>query len=878
MKDLHTLLKRQLKRHLNVSAEDIDGPLLKFVQSVNDAYRESDMDRKMLERSLELSSAELMEANGRLSMLLEELEERVEKRTSELKESRLALRSSEERLRILYETAPIGIFQSLPSGSYLYANKQLARMYGYESPENLISSVTSIADTIYEDPGERAWVQAQLGEQGSLVGYETRRRRKDGSVFWVSLSMQACFDPDTRTITHYDGFVIDISIRKEAEKQLKQALEDAEDANRAKSIFLANMSHEIRTPLNGILGLAEVMLGTKLTASQERFMRQLKSSSHSLLNVLNDILDFSKIEANKLVIDMGPVHIRELVADSLRTLYIQARDKGLELMLQISDNVPETVEGDGDRLRQILLNIVSNAVKFTEFGEILVEVDFVKNDPEGGELTCSISDTGPGIPKEKLNSVFNAFEQIDCSLTRSRGGTGLGLTISSQLVSLMGGRMDCSSIPGRGSTFRFTLPLRVVKEMSRNLVITAGNELVGMHMLVVDCNSTNRSIVRRMLESWGAVVDEAESVSSAYDKVKQAVHRKEPYRIVVGDNKLDADGQGFLKELADNPATSSAIVIMLGGAEEGAAEICADSVLYKPVTASDLLSAIMKALRKESGLREDAGRQRVNVLATDVPLRILLVEDTPLNLQVAEHMIEGWGHTVIVATDGHEGFEKFISEDFDLVLMDVQMPVMDGLEATGHIRAYEQKNGLFPTPILAMTAHALKGDADVCVQAGMNDYIAKPIRWKELFAKIEEYGGKSRHKKQDRPTVRLAHAAQEENTAATDSLPGLDELVTRFNDDSEFLFQMIDILEDELSPRIERIRAAIEEMDFNKLEMEAHALKSMLGNFGKTGAYYSAHRLEHAGHDRSSSDTDQEFDKLGREIDVFMDHMRKLRG
>lgn len=456
MKDLHSLLKKQLKKHLNKDVDNLEKPLRSFVKAVNESYCRADAERDELARSLEISSEELKEADENMNNLLWILEEKVSERTAELELSQQALKKSEERLRVIYETAPVGIFQSDPSGKYLYVNKRLSQMYGYENPADLMQNISSIAQQVYAAPDEREWIHAQLREEGQLVAYETLRRKKDGSTFWVSLSIQAQLDATTGRIDHYDGFILDITARKEADRQLLQAKEDAEGANRSKSIFLANMSHEIRTPLNGIIGLAEVLLNTSLTNQQERFLKQLKSTSYSLLSVLNDILDFSKIEANKLIIDKASVHIRELVADCLRLVYIQAQEKGLELLFRIHPSVPDIIEGDADRLRQVILNLVSNAIKFTDFGEVLVEVKFESTVGEYGDLTCLIHDTGPGIPPEKLNSIFNAFEQVDNSLTRSRGGTGLGLSISYQLISLMGGKLQCESEQGKGSTFIFT--------------------------------------------------------------------------------------------------------------------------------------------------------------------------------------------------------------------------------------------------------------------------------------------------------------------------------------------------------------------------------------------------------------------------------------
>lgn len=884
MKDLHSLLKKQLKEHLNTDVDDLDGPLLDFVKSVNDTYCHADDERNELTSSLEASSSELLDADNRLTGLLGVLEEKVSERTAELELSQQALEKSEEQLRVIYETAPVGIFQSDPGGRYIYANKRLSHMYGFGSPDELMQSISSIAQQIYVDSGEREWVHAQLREEGRLVGYETRRRRKDGTWFWGSLSVQAQLDGTTGRIDHYDGFVLDITARKEADKKLLQAKEAAEGANRSKSIFLANMSHEIRTPLNGIIGLAEVLLSTSLTNQQERFLKQLKSTSYSLLSVLNDILDFSKIEANKLIIDKSSVYVRELVADCLRLVYIQAQEKGLELLFRIHPSVPDIVEGDADRLRQVILNLVSNAIKFTDFGEVLVEVRFESSVGEYGDLTCLIQDTGPGIPPEKLKSIFNAFEQVDGSLTRSRGGTGLGLSISSQLISLMGGKLQCDSEAGKGSTFYFSLPLKVEQDRSGSAIMIGREELAGMRMLVADQNGTSRVILREMLEGWGGVVDEAESIASALSRVEQAVEEKNPYKIIVSDMDLPSMGRESLaSEVADNPLASSALVIMLGGVERqlrpAREDVFANAFLYKPVTPSDLFSAIMRALSADAGLHEASMGRKVNVQVSQFPKRILLVEDTPLNQQVAKYMLEGWGHEVTIAENGQEGLEFFISDDFDMVLMDVQMPLMDGLEATGHIRAYEGNKRLLPTPILAMTAHALKGDADTCLRAGMDGYISKPISWKGLFAKIEQYGSSGSGVNAGRTA--LSHDALkgsfDKSSAEEDFVPSMDNLVARFNNDREFLFDMIRLLLAEVPGRMEKMSEGIKDMDASKIELDSHALKSMLGNFGKNKAYYLAMKIEKYANENKLEQIEEMFSQLEQYVGILQDQLNKLQ-
>ena len=849
MTELHRLLEQQLKRHLNKDFSDLEGPLLNFVNSINDIYINAEEARLTLEKSLGLNSDESNRIKLNLTGLLGDLENKVVERTAELELSKEALKRSEQRLRLLYEAAPVGIFQSYPNGRYLYTNKRLAKMYGYDSPADLIKSVKSISQEIYTDPQEREWVHAQLREEGRLVGYETRRRRKDGSIFWASLSVQAQLSSSSNKITHYDGVVIDISTRKEAENKLRIAKKAAEDANQAKSMFLANMSHEIRTPLNGIIGLAEIMLNTSLDDQQQKFMRQLKQSSYSLLSVLNDILDFSKIEAKKLAIDKAPVHIRELIAECSRLVNVQARQKGLTLLFKINSSVPEIIEGDCDRLRQVILNLTSNAIKFTESGEILIEAKFEKNQNDFGTLMCSVKDTGPGIPNDKRDSVFQAFEQLDGSLTRSRGGTGLGLSISYQLISLMGGRLECESELGEGSTFYFSVPARIIKENYDLALATEGVNLSGMRMLVADANTTSRSIIREILERWGVNVSEAGNAQFASARIELTNEIKKPYQVIICD--IDMLGRdNFTPDIAKEKFGDFPLVLMVDEIKQQMTSSSKLAYIYKPISTSDLYTGIVQALSDDVVTQERAENANT-IFKTLTPRRILLVEDTPLNQHVAKHMIEAWGHQLVIAENGQEGFEAYISDNFDLVFMDIQMPVMDGLEATRHIRSYEKKQGLPHIPILAITAHALKGDAENCLQAGMDGYISKPINWKALFARIEQYNSTPVSEKfcilknKEHETFSQVRSSIQDQKK-TDFVPTIENLMPKFNNDMSFLFDMIKLLAEEIPKRIEKIEKGIISKDKSEIEINAHSLKSMLGNFGKNEAYFTTIEVEKA--------------------------------
>ncbi|GEM_PF-987339 len=403
-------------------------------------------------------------------------------------------------------------------------------------------------------------------------------------------------------------------------------------------------------------------------------------------------------------------------------------------------------------------------------------------------------------------------------------------------------------------------------------------------MLVADSSSTSRTILREMLEGWGGIVDEAENIASAFAKIQDAVQAKKPYKIIVSDMDLPAMGRKSITSgIAENPLASSALVIMLGGVKKqlkpAREEILANSFLYKPVTPSDLLSAIMQALSTDAGL-PDSTAGKINQQISAFPKKILLVEDTLLNQQMAKYMLEGWGHEVIIAENGQEGFETYISEELDMILMDVQMPLMDGLEATGHIRSYEGKKGLPHIPILAMTAHALKGDAETCLSSGMDGYISKPINWKGLFAKIEQYsssGSRDHPARVETPLHDDKFDTFDDNSESADLIPTIDSLVPKFNNDEAFLFDMIKLLLAELPVRMNKIREAVIDRDASKIELDTHALKSMLGHFGKNKLYYLAMKLEKTAGEKKLEGMEEMLSRLEQDLKIFEEHLNNLQ-
>lgn len=650
----------------------------------------------------------------------------------------------------------------------IYINKAFEKITGYPITEIVGRPFLFLLDN--EENRETKTELLNAMKAGRNCDINISLFRKDGRKVWVELNISPVFNP-AGDLTHYVGIQSDITNQKKVEQELKQyaqdlertkmSLEDkanelastvgqlesaklkAEEATKAKSEFLANISHEIRTPLNGIIGMTDLVLDTELIPEQKEYLDTIKVSSESLLTIINDILDFSKIEAGKLELYNDKFSLRESIGETIRTLAIRAHQKGLELSYYVSADVPDLLIGDPGRLRQILMNLVGNSIKFTESGQIIIRVATRRKATDKIRLHFSVEDTGIGIPKDKQTLIFNAFDQVDSSNARHYGGTGLGLTISSKLISLMDGKFWVESPVEKrsfnsdapGSIFHFMANFGLVGEAELEKSSTQTRQLKNLPVLIVDDNPVNRDFLAEMLRSWEMRPLTAEDIPHAFISLKAELEEKNKTTIILLDADLpDKESSKFIQKVKSDPSLKDVVLILMVAQSkpEEANDLAPSIRLTKPVKPSELFSTISRVIESKDNGGGDtyhAGIKEETVFNRE--LKILLAEDNKVNQKLTSRMLEKNGHKVVIAENGLEAVQRMQEDSFDLILMDVQMPEMDGFSATRKIREMEKSSDKH-IPIIALTAYAMKGDREKCLAAGMDSYLSKPISIKAL--------------------------------------------------------------------------------------------------------------------------------------------------
>jgi len=634
-----------------------------------------------------------------------------------------------------------GLYRSTPSRGMIYVNQAFVEMFGFASESEALEAPSG---SLYDDADGRNRLIRLIEEYGSFNNEEVRFKKKDGTPFWGLISSMRSIDPEGNV--YYDGAIRDITHIKEYEKEILKSKEIAESATRAKSDFLATMSHEIRTPMNGVIGMTSLLADTKLTSQQKDFVETIKVSGEHLLNIINDILDFSKIEAGALELENSVFDLNTCIEEVMNLFSGRAYEKQIELFYRVTNSEVLQLRGDVTRLRQVIVNLIGNAIKFTEKGEVIIDVEVGSRKKGKIELTLSVIDTGIGIPKEKLSKLFKPFSQVDNSTTRKYGGTGLGLAISQRLVSLMGGDLQVESITGKGTRFFFTLNLeesKLEEKKTHNVEM-----LQGKRIIIVDDNRTNRLILEQLFTKNGMKVESFDSPTIALNILSQS----KKYDLGLIDMKMpEMDGIEFAKKLLRQNSANELPLILYSsiGHMLSRAEINKyfKAHVSKPIR-HDILLKKMSEILSDNGvanIQEEAIKKgEINNIANEYPLNILLAEDNLINQKLAEQVLGMFGYRITIVDNGQKAVNTISHEQFDLVFMDVMMPEMDGLEATRNIRKLNIKEQPI---IIAMTANALKGDREKCIDSGMNDYVSKPIDVNQVGNLLIQYGKKIKDKK-----------------------------------------------------------------------------------------------------------------------------------
>ena len=806
-----------------------------------------------------------VEEHEKASLQIHEvLEERVEERTralqiemAEREKAAEALRNSKERLQALIGSIDDIVFEFDADGTYLNIWTQREEMLIKPKKELLGRRLSEVYD------------------EHSVITEMLQRLVKTGKSETLELPVntpngQRWFQGRCTPIPSEDGsyqticvLARDVTVQKQAEIEIQRAKELAEAASRAKGDFLANMSHEIRTPMNGILGMVELALDTDLTPEQREYLATVKSSADSLLTLINDILDFSKIEAGHLDFVKVDMSIRDTLGETMHTLAHRANQRGLELACRIKPNVPAWVTGDPGRLRQIVVNLIGNALKFTEKGEVILEVEQESESESSVVLHFKVRDTGIGISPEKIGLIFEAFTQADSSTTRKHGGTGLGLAITRRLVELFGGQIWAESELGRGSTFHFTIPFGRADEKVRRTWPHAREALRDLKVLVVDDNQTMRTILDELLKSWGMAPQSVAGGEAALEALEMARTSGAAFALVLMDVQMPGmDGFSVAREILTRWQNDAPKILMLSSsAQRGESARCREmgiaGYLTKPVQQSELLNTISHVMLIDEETKDPGVVTRYSIRKGRTGMRILLAEDNAVNRLVATRLLEKLGHDVLSALNGREAVQMAGHDAFDLALMDVQMPEMDGFEATRAIREREKSTGKH-LPIIAMTAHAMKGDRERCLDSGMDDYLTKPVHTVELQALLKKY----------EPAATVA-ASEAEPEPIWDAARALE----RVGKNQEILNELIMLLEAECPKMLDSIRVAIGRKDPKAVELGAHSLKGAASYFFAPSVIAAARELEKEAHEKTLENADALFAQIETESQKLLEEL-----
>ena len=845
-------------------------------------------------------------------------------------------REAEAQYRSIFENSIEGIFRTSPEGQYLAANPALARIYGYDSVEHLLAELRDIASELYVDPQRRDEFVRQMNEHDVISDFESQVRRRDGQVIWISENARVFQDATGRPL-YYEGTVEDITHRRRADELFREK-EAAQAANRAKSQFLANMSHEIRTPLNGVIGMLELLVGTELDAQQKRYASLARSSADVLLSLINEVLDLSKIEAGKLELERVSFDLYELLESIPEMFAHRAHAANLDLTCHVLPSTPRYVQGDPERLRQIFVNLVGNALKFTEQGGVVLRAEGGLSSARDGQLDVkfAVIDTGIGIAPERVQRLFQAFSQADVSTTRKYGGTGLGLAICKQLVELMGGQIGVTSEAGRGSTFWFRVPLDAVDSPAGDSQ-SEPLDLHGLRVLAVDDNDINLEILKDQISRWGAAVETARCGRDGLERMQVASRSGRPFHVAVLDRLMpEMDGLELAAAIRSHSELREAKLVLLTSLdqdlsdhERGALDL---TCLQKPVRQSSLFDTLI-ALRRGGGSSDDAvtgasaalgeagssvacdaardnergseatsgtgitcsaasgdgaaregsaAAREDSAAAREDSVRILVADDNEVNRLVAVEMLRAAGYTCEVARDGRQAVEAARSGRFNIVLMDCEMPEMDGFEATRTLRSLEATGSVLAPhggtlPIIALTAQAVEGDRQRCLATGMTEYVTKPINRRELLATIERSlsadAGPTHRPDRVEPAARdSVHPAP---TTAPDVLD-LDQLSERCMGDRAFMARVLEKFAAQSQAAAAQLAEAVRDDAPRRAAQLAHALKGSAGNVAACRRADAAADLEAAARDNRSGELASLAERIQRELDACQQAIEEL--